>query len=140
VLGQVMADFPGLVRLVYKDFPLDFHRGARPAALGARCAAAAGAFWPYHDLLFLGQPAFAREDLVGYARRLRLDEPAFAACLDGARFQDALETDMREARALGVTGTPTFFVNGRRLVGAHPIEAFRELVQDALDAARKSRP
>ena len=126
-----MADFPGSVRLVYKDFPLDFHRGARPAALGARCAAAACAFWPYHDLLFLSQPAFAREDLVGYARRLRLDEQAFAACLDGGRFQDALETDVREGRALGVTGTPTFFVNGRRHYGAYDVESLSEAVKVA---------
>jgi protein-disulfide isomerase len=137
VLGQVMADFPGSVRLVYKDFPLGFHRGARPAAVAARCAAAAGAFWPYHDLLFLAQPAFSREDLVGYARRLRLDAEAFTACLDASRMQEAVERDMREAGALGVTGTPTFFINGRRLVGAHPIETFRQAVQDALDAARK---
>lgn len=138
MLGQVLAEFPGKVRLVFKDFPLDFHEGARPAAEAARCASQSGRYWEYHDLLFLAQPEFSREDLIGYAARLGLDRPAFTACLDSGRFRKAVETDLAEGTALGVRGTPTFFVNGRRLVGAHPIETFREAVQDALeDGGRK---
>jgi len=137
VLGQVLAEFPDQVRLVYRDFPLDFHSGARPAAEAARCAASMGRFWEYHDLLFIAQPDFSRDQLVGYAARLGLDRTAFAACLDGRRFTTAIDADVAEGRARGVRGTPTFFVNGRRLVGAHPIEAFREVIRDALDEARK---
>lgn len=138
MLGQVLAEFPGKVRLVFKDFPLDFRPGARPAAEAARCAGALGRFWEYHDLLFLAQPAFSRGDLVAYASRLGLDRAAFSACLEAGRYRRAVDGDVAEGRALGVTGTPTFFVNGRRMVGAHPIETFREAVQDALaDAARK---
>ncbi len=134
----MLAEFPGKVRLVFKDFPLDFHPGARPAAEAARCAAESGRFWEYHDLLFVGQPDFSREALVGYAARLGLAQPAFTACLDSGRFRKAVDTDLAEGEALGVRGTPTFFINGRRLVGAHPVEAFREAVQDALeDAGRK---
>jgi protein-disulfide isomerase len=137
VLGQVLAEFPNQVRLIYRDFPLDFHAGARPAAEAARCAAAMGRFWEYHDLLFVAQPDFAREQLVGYAARLGLDRAAFAACLDARRFGAAIDADVAEGRARGVRGTPTFFVNGRRLVGAQPIEAFREVIREALDEARK---
>ena len=138
MLGQVLAEFPGKVRLVFKDFPLDFHEGARPAAEGARCAAQSGRYWEYHDLLFLAQPEFSRENLIRYAARLGLDQPAFTACLDSGRFRKAVGADLAEGTALGVRGTPTFFVNGRRLVGAHPIETFREAVRDALeDAGRK---
>jgi protein-disulfide isomerase len=132
VLGQVLAEYPGKIRHVYKDFPLDFHPGARPAAEAARCAAAAGRFWEYHDLLFVAQPAFARTDLLTYARRVDLDPAAFATCLDGQQFRPAVDKDLEEGRALGVRGTPTFFVNGTRLVGAQPIEAFREAVEAAL--------
>jgi protein-disulfide isomerase len=121
---------------VFKDFPLPFHAGAGPAARAARCAGTAGRFWEYHDLLFVAQPAFAREDLIGYAGRLGLDHQAFGACLDSRRFSRAVEIDVAQGRGLGVTGTPTFFVNGRRLVGAQPLEAFREAVEDALDDAR----
>jgi protein-disulfide isomerase len=137
VLGEVLAEFPNEVRLIYRDFPLDFHTGARPAAEAARCAAAMGRFWEYHDLLFVAQPDFSREQLVGYAARLGLDRTAFAACLDGRRFTAAIDADVAEGRARGVRGTPTFFVNGRRLVGAQPIAAFREVIREALDEARK---
>jgi protein-disulfide isomerase len=137
VLGQVMAEFPTQVRLVYRDFPLDFHAGARPAAEAARCAGAMGRFWEYHDLLFVAQPEFARDQLVGYAGRLGLDRAAFAACLDGGRFRESVDADVAEGRARGVRGTPTFFVNGRRLVGAQPIEAFREVIRDALEDVKK---
>ena len=133
----MLAEFPTQVRLIYRDFPLDFHDGARPAAEAARCAAAMGRFWEYHDLLFVAQPDFSRDQLVGYAQRLGLDRAAFAACLDSRRFAAAIDADIAEGRARGVRGTPTFFVNGRRLVGAHPIEAFREVIRDALDEAGK---
>ena len=133
----MLAEFPDQVRLIYRDFPLDFHSGARPAAEAARCAAAMGRFWEYHDLLFVAQPDFSRDQLVGYAARLGLDRTAFAACLDSRRFTAAIDADVAEGRARGVRGTPTFFVNGRRLVGAQPIAAFREVIREALDEARK---
>ncbi len=138
MLGQILAEFPGKVRLVFKDFPLEFHAGARPAAEAARCAAQSERYWEYHDLLFLAQPEFSREDLIRYAARLGLNREAFTACLDSGRFRKDVNADVAEGAALGVRGTPTFFINGRRLVGAHPIETFREAVQDALeDGGRK---
>jgi protein-disulfide isomerase len=127
-----MAEYPGKVRLVYKDFPLESHPAARTAAEAARCAGVAGRFWEYHDLLFIAQPAFSREDLLTYARRLDVEPSAFAVCLDGGRFRAAVDRDLQEGRALGVQGTPTFFVNGTRLVGAQPIETFRGAVEQAL--------
>jgi protein-disulfide isomerase len=131
-----MREFPGRIRLVFKDFPLDFHPGARPAATAARCAGVAGRYWEYHDLLFVVQPEFAREDLLRYADRIGIERAAFAECLDSERFRDAVERDVSEGRALGVTGTPTFFINGRRVVGAQPIEVFRDAVRDALQGSR----
>ncbi|HVQ74467.1 MAG TPA: thioredoxin domain-containing protein [Candidatus Binatia bacterium] len=136
VIGQLMDEYPGKIRLVFKDFPLHFHPGARPAAEAARCAGASGRFWEYHDLLFVAQPAFSRTDLLMYARRLDIDQATFAACLDAGRFRPLVQRDLEEGRALGVRGTPTFFVNGQRLVGAQPIESFREAVDQALRDAR----
>jgi protein-disulfide isomerase len=137
VLGQVMAEFPGQVRLVFKDFPLDFHERARPAAVAARCAGEVGRFWEYHDLLFVAQPDFSREKLLAYAEQVGAAREPFAGCLDGGRHAADVEKDMGEGRALGVTGTPTFFINGKRLVGAHPLETFREVVREALESARR---
>ena len=132
----MLAEYPGKVRLVFKDFPLNSHPGAEPAAMAARCAGEYGRYWEYHDLLFVAQPAFSRSDLLTYARRLFIPEGQFTSCLDSGRFRDAVRADAREGRAAGVTGTPTFFVNGRRLVGAQPIEVFREAVLDALEDAK----
>src|SRR5258705_10927253 len=115
-----MAEFPDKVRLVFKDFPLGFHAGALPAAEAARCAGEHGRFWEYHDLLFVAQPAFSTTDLLGYAARLGLPAELFAACIESTRHRDAVKADAAEARAAGVRGTPTFFVNGHRLVRVQP--------------------
>jgi protein-disulfide isomerase len=141
VLGLILTEFPGKVRIVAKDFPLAFHEGALPAAEAARCAGEQGRFWEYHDMLYLAQPAFSRSDLVGYAARLGLARDPFAACLESGRQREPVKADVAEGRAAGVRGTPTFFVNGRRLVGAQPLDAFREAVEDALaEAAAGKRP
>ena len=141
MLGRILAEFPGKVRLVYKDFPLPSHSGALPAAEAARCAGEHGRFWEYHDLLFVAQPAFSKSDLLSYAARLGLPAESFAACLDSGRYRAAVKADAAEGQAEGVRATPTFFVNGRRIVGAQPIEAFREAVNGALaDSAPAKRP
>lgn len=134
-LRQIMSEYDGKIRLVHKDFPVPSHKDAVPAAEAARCAAAKGVFWEYHDLLYLAAPDLSRDDLVRYAGRLGLDREAFTACLDARQFRSEIEADVREGRALRVPGTPTFLVNGRPLVGAQPIEAFREAVRDALREA-----
>lgn len=136
-----MTEFRGRVRLVYKDFPLTRpHPLALPAAEAARCAGLQGAYWEYHDMLFMAQPFFSWSELVNYAGRLGLKADAFSACLDSGRFREAIELDQREGRAAGVQGTPTFFVNGVKLEGNQPIEAFREMIEFALQDARSQRP
>jgi protein-disulfide isomerase len=128
----VLKEYDGRVRLVFKDMPLPSHDLARPAHEASRCAAEAGKFWPYHDRLFAEQPAFERDDLVRYAVELGLDRAGFVRCLDDRRFTAAVEADLTQARALGINGTPTFVINGRTLVGAHPIETFRSVIDEAL--------
>jgi len=135
ILARLQAEFPETVKIAFKDFPLRSHDRALPAALAARCAGAQGRYWEYHDLLFVAQPDFSRDQLVGYARRLGLDAAAFTECLDSARFQEAVLADQREGRDAGVRATPTFFINGRKIEGALSIEAFREVIQRALREA-----
>lgn len=124
------------MRLVLKDFPLASHSLARPAHEAARCAAQGGRFWPYHDRLFEGQPRFEREDLIRYADDVGLDRRPFVQCLESRRFAAAVEADVSQGRALGVRGTPTFFVNGQILVGAQSVEAFRRVVDETLAQRR----
>jgi protein-disulfide isomerase len=122
--------YPGKVRVVWKNFPLDFHPAARLAAAAAMAAHAEGKFWPMHDRLLAGGAALDRTTIEGYARELGLDRGRFEAALDGG---DALlAPDLKQAAALGVTGTPTVFVNGRRVTGAYPLATFKELVDQEL--------
>ena len=120
------------MRLVFKDFPLPYHDLAMPAHEAARCAGAQGRYRPYRQRLFDNQPRFERAQLIAYAVDLGLDRERFTRCLDGHRERAAVEADVAEGRALGVSSTPTFFVNGRPLVGALPLEAFREAIDEAL--------
>jgi protein-disulfide isomerase len=124
------------VRLIFKDLPLPSHDLARPAHEAARCAGAFGRYWPYHDKLFAAQPAFERADLLRYAAEVGLPREAFTRCLDERRFAAAVEADVGQARAIGIRSTPTFIVNGRPLVGAHPVENFRTVIDEALRERR----
>jgi protein-disulfide isomerase len=132
VLATILREYGAEVRLVFKDMPLRIHDLARSAHEAARCAGAEGRYWPYHDRLFAEQPRFQREHLIRFAEEVGLDGGRFARCLDERRYADAVEADVDQARALGITGTPTFLINGRTLVGAHPVETFREIIAEAL--------
>lgn len=128
----MLREFEGQVRLVLKDLPLAIHALARPAAEAARCAGAQGQYWPYRERLFAEQPRFEPADLVRYAVDLGLDGEAFARCLEARTYAGAVERDVAQARALGITSTPTFLVNGLVMVGDHPAENFRAVIVEAL--------
>ncbi len=138
---QLKTDYidTGRIKYVFKDFPItSIHPEAPKAHEAARCAGDQDAYWALHDRLFLGQEEWAgNQDHVtvfkGYAAELGLDQGAFDACLDGGRNAANVSADVREGRSLGVTGTPTFFVDGYPLVGAQSIEVF----QQAIDLAEK---
>jgi protein-disulfide isomerase len=120
------------VRLIFKDLPLASLDLALQAHVSARCSGALGRYWPYHDKLFANQPDFQRADLLRYAGEVGLPGERFAACLDARRFAPAVETDVAQARAIGIRGTPTFIVNGRLVAGALSVEEFRRLIDEAL--------
>lgn len=133
MLATILQEYPNEVRLVFKDMPLPMHALARPAHEAARCAGAQGRYWPYHDRLFAEQPRFERRDLIRYAEELGLDGQGFARCLAERRHAPAVDADLAEAVALGLTATPTFVINEQiRMVGAQPIEAFRAAIAEAL--------
>ena len=111
------------------------HEHAVRAGQAAVEAARQGAFWPYHDLLFRNGGRLTDADLVGYADSLGLDDEAFADALADGRHAGRVEADRLLGASLAVTGTPTFFVNGYRIVGTPPIWVF-EL---ALEAFREGR-
>ena len=132
------------LRVVVRHFPLPFHTHAMGAHEAAQEAYAQGgdeAFFAMHDRLFANQRALTEADLEGYAAELGLDVDRFRRAMRDHRHQARVEADMELGRRLGVQGTPTFFLNGRRLLGAQPIERFliladevRAEAQAALDA------
>lgn len=128
----MLTEYEGKVRLIFKDLPLPMHALARGAHEAARCAGAAGKYWEYHDRLFAAQPRFERADLVRYGQEVGADGEAFARCLDAGTHAAAVAADVAQARALGVRSTPSFLINGRALVGAHPVENFRAAIDEAL--------
>jgi len=111
-LSQVLPLFPGIVRYAERDLPLEFHRHAVLAAEAARCAAAQGNYWRFHDILYAGTGAPDRERLERTARSSDLDMTAFAACLDGRQRSDAVADDVAFAKSLGLGAVPAVFVNG----------------------------
>ncbi len=137
-LRQVMEAFPGKVRLVWKHQPLPFHAHAIPAAVVAEEARAEGgdaAFWAMHDKLFEIAPALDRPQLEAAARQLGLDAARVGAALDKGAHVDRIRRDQALCTRLGANGTPTMFVNGRKVVGAVPFEQLRAVVEEELRKA-----
>jgi protein-disulfide isomerase len=138
-LLQLLDRYPGKVRLVYKDLPLDgLHPNARQASEAARCANDQGKFWPFHDALYSSAAGtdVSIEALTGHATKVGLDVAAFKQCLDSDRHLAGIQRDVEQAERLGLSGTPAFFVNGRLLTGAQPLEGFAKIVDEELAAAR----
>jgi protein-disulfide isomerase len=120
------------VRIVWKNYPLDIHKDAPLAHMAAMAANEQGKFWEYHDKLFANQPKFKRDSLVQYAKDVGLDTKRFEHSLDVAQAKPLIDGDTAEAKALGITGTPAFFVNGRYLSGAKPFDDFAEVINAEL--------
>ena len=135
-LTKVLEEYPGKVRLVYREFPLSGHANAPKASEAALCAKDQGKYWEMHGKLFENQTALEVPSLKEYAKALALDTAKFDECLDkGAKAKD-VAADLEAGKKVGVTGTPAFFVNGRPLSGAVPFERFKEVI-DAELAAKK---
>ena len=120
------------MRIVWKHNPLPFHPFAMPSALASMAAYEQGKFWEYHDKLFANQQKLTHDDLVRYAREVGLDIGRFESALNSARGKPAIDADVAEAKALGASGTPAFFVNGRFLSGAKPFEDFAQVINGEL--------
>lgn len=123
---------PTKLRLCFKNFPLSsIHPDALGAAKAAMAAHQQGKFWAMHDRLFDQQRALAREQLIAHARALGLDEQRFAADLDSETTRDLVARDLAEATALGLRGTPTFFINGRQMTDPMALPDFLDWIAEA---------
>ena len=146
VFGQLKAAYidTGMVRFVTRDFPLDFHPEALPAARAARCAGEQGKFWEMREALVRDYKQLGAPFIASVAERLKLDMAAFKACAASTKFDAAIMQDMNDGRAVNVEGTPTFVlgrtspqgVEGILIVGAQPFAAFDAKIKDLLAQPR----
>jgi protein-disulfide isomerase len=137
-LGRLREQFGDQVSLVYKDYPLPMHPLAARAAEAARCAGAQGKFWEFHDSLFQTKRLQVSE-LKQQAVALKLDAARFDQCLDSKEQSDPVKKDTLEGQRLGLTGTPSFFVNGHFMSGAIGYMKLREMVLQELTAANAAK-
>lgn len=126
-LQKLEKEYGERLAVVYKDFPLPMHHTSQKAAEAARCAGEQGKFWEYHDVLFYSKQ-LGVADLKAHARVLKLDGDRFDKCLDNGAETASVKTSLEEAQKLGLTGTPSFFVNGHFFSGAADYTVLKEMV------------
>lgn len=136
VNSRLLSDYAGKIRFVYRDMPLSaIHPEAQSAAEAANCAAEQIDYWKYHDLLFTGQYGLGSQAYSQYATDLGLNMDTFNTCVAERRYQSEVDNDASVGLNLGVTGTPTFFINGLKVVGAQPYEVFKQIIDNELASA-----
>ena len=128
-LPKIMENFS--VKYVFKDFPVHGEPSIK-AHEAAYCAAEQGKYWEYHDILFERQSEWRGDlsKLIDYAELLQLDTDEFKACLDSGKYREEVLKDREEGSKLGVKGTPTLFINGKKIVGAQPYRVFEEAIKE----------
>lgn len=138
-LGKIDEKYikTGKVKLVYKDFPLDFHPEAQKAAESARCVREQkgdDGYFAMHDKLFENQQSLSIENYKKWARELGVVGSRFDECLDSGNYADEVQKDYLYGQELGVTGTPGFFINGKAISGAQPYSVFEQIIENELNA------
>ena len=139
ILPQILEAYEGRVRYIVRHFPLaQIHPDAVGAAEAAVCAELQGKFWEYHDLLFAQEQGLTTESLLEYADRAGLEPGGFTRCLASSEPATVVMDDMERGAAYGVRGTPAFFINGRVMYGAQPLEAFMRTIDAVLEEASEN--
>ncbi|HVZ88963.1 MAG TPA: thioredoxin domain-containing protein [Polyangia bacterium] len=134
-VAQLLKDYSSDVEVAYKQNPLPFHPNAMPAALASEAAREQGKFWEMHDKLFANQQNLDRAHLDQFAQDIGLDMGKYKESMDKQANKDRIKRDMDEATKFGARGTPNFFINGRNLRGAQPIDAFKTAIDEEIKKA-----
>jgi protein-disulfide isomerase len=135
-LPRLLDKYEGKVRFVYRDMPIIGGQISVETAIAAECAADQGKFTEYHNLLYSDTAAATRQRdvYIRYAVQLGLDEPTFTACLDDPTKSTEVSLDYLDGQEQNITGTPTFFINGRMISGAHSFDVFSTVIDRELAA------
>ena len=134
---KIMAVYKGKVRLVIKNYPYKYRDYSHIAAEASLAARDQGKFWEMHDLLLKKSPRLDRASLIEYAKELGLDVKRFTESLDAMKHSTSIEKDKKLAVDMDLYNTPTFFINGRKVIGNRPYEYFQKIMEEELRSAKK---
>lgn len=136
VVKKIMETYKGNVRLVIKNYPYRYRDYSRIAAEASLAARDQGKYWEMHDLLIKRSPKLDRASLIAYAKELGLDVKKFTESLDGQKDKQEIDADLKLAADLDLYNTPTFYINGRQVVGERPFEYLKKIIDEELKAAK----
>lgn len=134
-LARIHDEYGDQVRIAFKHMPLSMHPQAPQAHAAAEAAKRQGRFWEMHDRIFANQRDLSVATLESHARAIGLDMDRYAQDVSDPGVKQRIDADMKQARELNVTGTPSFFINGRFLSGAQPFERFKAVIDAAIEKA-----
>ncbi len=137
-IDQLMKNYPGKIRRIWRHFPLPMHPGADKTHTASECAFEQGKFWEFHDKIFQFQGQFNEAVYEQLAGEIGLDKSKFQACISSDKSKAAVQQDVAKATEMGITGAPSFLFNGRKMVGAEPYENFSRMVEGILDPRKAS--
>jgi protein-disulfide isomerase len=131
-LDQIAKEYGDKVRLAFKHLPLSMHNKARAAHQASEAAHRQGKFWEMHDRIFANPKDLSEETYLRYAREIGLDIDKYKSDFSSTSVRKVIDDDLAKARELDVSGTPSFFINGRFLSGAQPYDAFARVIDEEL--------
>ncbi len=134
---KIMETYKGKIRLVIKNYPYKYRDFSHIAAEASLAARDQGKYWEMHDLLLKRSPKLDRESLIGCAKELGLDVKKFTDSIDGGRHAQEIERDKKLAVDMDLYNTPTFFINGRKVVGDRPFDNFKKVIDEELKNAKR---
>lgn len=137
IIRELEKYYQGKIKVIYRDFPISqIHPDAMLAHLAANCAYEQGKFWAMHDKIFQNQERIKENDLKNYAAQIGLDRMAFNSCLSSNKYTQEINEDLQNGLTLGVSGTPTWFINGYKLEGVISLDTWKDLIEGVLGNKR----
>ena len=133
---KIMDAYKGKVRLVIKNYPYKYRDYSRIAAEASLAAKEQGKYWEMHDILIKRSPNLDRASLIGYAKELGLDVKKFTDSIDSQKFKKEIDADLKMAADMDLYNTPTFYINGRQVVGERSFEYLKKIIDEELSASR----
>ena len=137
VVKKIMDTYKGKIRLVVKNYPYKYRDYSRIAAEASLAAKEQGKYWEMHDLLIKRSPKLDRASLIGYATELGLDVKKFTESLDSQKFKKEIDADLKLALDMDLYSTPTYVINGRKVVGNRPYEYLKQIIEEELKNAKR---